>query len=897
MTKHTKMPTKHPFPELSRRIEQLAALHGKIATFKNTEHLLQILCQSICTVMESQFCVIGMINRYKQTIEYIATHELNTKSVVEKLNATSIERVLSSRDVLNIDHYIAAPIVSDNQPYGYFYVANKLNSIAFDQLDTVTMRMIATEISFIYESSKFQDTIHLQKELIHQQSIKNKKTLSVLKNNEILLRQFTENITPIFWEVDPQSGKILYVSPSYEKIWERSTDSLYLNPKSWLDSVLSDDRDRVEKVIYDRLFQKGEAQVTVEFRIVKRNGATLEILNRGFSIKDENGIVTSTTGIAIDVTDLNKGKAIAKVIYEAQSLCERSADLDDAYFKVLRLICQTFKWAMGEIWMLNNNHQLFCKIQYSSNTVAIKDSKINLHQHVGVDLEFANTLTTQRTAKWLTDYNTANLQTALGIPIIFNNEIIGALTLFSTHKRFKDIKSLQALIMLSNLLGEYTHHERLGVLISDQNERDKLTGFINRRQLESNLDQMIQNHPKQQFSIFTFNIDNYNRIIDNLGYQTADRIIQIIAERLERSSLTKNIFHAKIGPNELASILIGEFDNAHLLDYINQMRALISKPVEINKTTITVTPSIGIVCYPKDAKNASALLRNLDIATNQAKMIASNSYSFYKQTEEIKATERFTIETDLKNAISQNHFINYYQPKVDLKTRKITGFEALLRWNHPEKGMLYPSAFLEIAEETGLIIPISELSMRAIFKDLASRKINLPISINLSIVQFRSQYDIVGYIKNLMAEYNIPANELEFEVTENITMTKELNALKILNQLKSLGCKISYDDFGSGYSSFNYLRYFIPNTIKIDKLFIDTIYEEPNLSIVKAIILLAHSFNSLTVAEGVENIAQIKTLIQLGCDQIQGYYFSRPIPIEDIITLINDGKKLDFNEN
>lgn len=897
MTKHSELPTEHSFPALSRRIEQLASFHGQIETFKNTEHLMQILCQSICTIMKSQFCIIGIINRYQQTIEYIATHELNTNAIIQKLDATSIERILSGRNVISIDHYIASAIFSDNHLYGYFYVANKLNGTAFNQFDTVTMRMIATEVSFIYESSKFQDSIHSQTEHIHRQSIKNRQTLNILRNNEALLRQFTESIMPIFWEVEPKSGKILYVSPSYEKIWNRSTDSLYLNPKSWLDSVLPDDRERVEDVIYNHLFQKGETQVTIEFRIMKPNGTILEIYNRGFSIKDENGIITSTIGIAIDVTNLNTGKAIAKVMSEAQNVFEKSADLDDAYFKVLKLICEMFKWTTGEIWIVNNKHELLCKMQCPTNTLTINDVKISRHQPVGIDLNFVNTVITQETAKWMIDYNRGNFQTALGIPLAFNNETIGVLTLFSTHKRVKDKKSLQALMMVCNWLAEYRHHKQLGELFSNQDERDKLTGFINRRELESNLEKMIKNKPKQQFSIFTFDIDNFNRIVDNLGYDTADRIIQIIAERLERASLTKNIFHAKIGPNEFASVMVGNSDTASLLDYINQIRELISKPLDINKTTITVTACTGIVCYPKDAKDASTLLKHLDIATNQAKIKANNSYSFYKQTEEIIASEKFSIENDLKLAIAQNHFINYYQPKVDLKSGEITGFEALLRWKHPEKGMLYPSAFLDIAEKTGLIIPISELSMRAIFADLASGRINLPISINLSIVQFRSQYNLVGFIKSLMTEYEINSAHLEFEVTENITMMNEQNAITILNQLKQLGCKISYDDFGSGYSSFYYLRYFMPSTIKIDKLFIDTIYEEPNLSIVKAIILLAHSFNSVTVAEGVENIEQIKILIQLGCDQIQGYYFSRPLPIENIINLINDGKKLDFNAN
>ncbi len=261
------------------------------------------------------------------------------------------------------------------------------------------------------------------------------------------------------------------------------------------------------------------------------------------------------------------------------------------------------------------------------------------------------------------------------------------------------------------------------------------------------------------------------------------------------------------------------------------------------------------------------------------------------------------LEMDLRKALLENQFCLYYQPKVDLKTGHICGLETLIRWQHPEKGLLSPASFLQVAEETGLIIPIGEWVLREAFHQIKTREVfgndnipislNLSIALNLSIYQLSERHNLLDYIKKLIKEFDVNPTLLELEITESI-LAKDIDSiLEFLNSIKKMGIKISLDDFGTGYSSLKYLHLFSIDSIKIDKSFVDGLpHNQHNMAIVRAIIALSHSFNMRVIAEGVEKEEQLKYLIKENCDEIQGYYFSKPLSMHDINKLIKKNKPL-----
>jgi len=423
-------------------------------------------------------------------------------------------------------------------------------------------------------------------------------------------------------------------------------------------------------------------------------------------------------------------------------------------------------------------------------------------------------------------------------------------------------------------------------------EKDSLTGLLNRVTLEKRLNEMIANNPNKKLIIISIDAGKLKIINQEISYYAGNKLIKIIANKLKKSITNKNILLSRIDGDRFLFILRGKKNKKYITDYVEKLVDFINETIIINDEKIHIRASVGISIYPHDGRDSVTCLKNTDAALNFIKEKGGNYLQFYHPTIPLKVAEKFTLVNELREALTKKQFILHYQPKVDLKTRKVIGLEALLRWQHPKKGLLYPATFISIAEETNLIVPISEWVIREIFQAIASRKMKVPVAINLSIVQLRQQYNLVGYIKKLMKEFHVSGDKLEYEITENMMMLTEKNSISVLNELKKLGGEICFDDFGSGYSSFSYLKYFIPNKIKIDKSFIDAIpNDHTTLKLIEAMILLAHTLNIKVIAEGVTSIKKIKTLDKYGCDQLQGHYFSRALPLKEIILFLKNEVK------
>lgn len=414
---------------------------------------------------------------------------------------------------------------------------------------------------------------------------------------------------------------------------------------------------------------------------------------------------------------------------------------------------------------------------------------------------------------------------------------------------------------------------------------DYLTGLANRTLLMDRLTRALARAERsdQQMGLLFLDLDRLKDINDTLGHDVGDRLLKDVAGRLS-GCVRKVDTVARLGGDEFAIVLEGISHVGNVTTVAQKILDVIAQPFTLNGQEVFVTVSIGITVYPFVNDNIDNLLKDTDAAMYSAKKQGGNCYRVYTSDMNAKAFERLSLETSLRHALERKELVLYYQPKMNLSTGKTSGMEALLRWNHPEMGLVPPDKFIPIAEETGLIVPIGEWVVRtACAQNRAWQDAGLPplrVAVNLSARQCR-QKDLVETISLILKETGMEPHFLELELTEGVLIENTHTTNSILTELRDLGVQISIDDFGTGYSSLSYLRRLPINTLKIDISFIRDITADPDDgAIATAIIALAHSLRLKVVAEGVETEAQLTFLRDQGCDDIQGFLFSRPISAE-----------------
>ncbi|BAF71517.1 putative bifunctional diguanylate cyclase/phosphodiesterase [Sulfurovum sp. NBC37-1] len=416
---------------------------------------------------------------------------------------------------------------------------------------------------------------------------------------------------------------------------------------------------------------------------------------------------------------------------------------------------------------------------------------------------------------------------------------------------------------------------------------DILTKLPNRvlfyDRLKHSIDKSKRNNTK--LAVLFLDLDNFKEINDSLGHHVGDNVLKILATRLQKR-LRKSDTLARLGGDEFTLLLEDLEDLSNIGEISQSLIQVISKPIKIKEHTLYVTVSLGISIYPDDGQDTESLLKCADAAMYSAKNEGCNLFHFYKQEMTVKALERITFETSIRHALDNDEFIVYYQPLIDIRTNQLIGLEALLRWQHSEKGLLSPDKFIHIAETSSIIIQIGERVLEDVAAQLEiwhEKGFNPErIAVNLSVKQLR-HHGLISIISDILEKTKFRPKWLELEITESYTMQKPVQAIRLLNQIKDLGVDLTIDDFGTGYSSLSYLKKIPVNKLKIDRAFIKDITEnKDDKALVSAILSMAKSMNLDVVAEGVETEEQRQCLEALGCYKIQGYLFSKPMSVSDI---------------
>jgi diguanylate cyclase (GGDEF)-like protein/PAS domain S-box-containing protein len=436
-------------------------------------------------------------------------------------------------------------------------------------------------------------------------------------------------------------------------------------------------------------------------------------------------------------------------------------------------------------------------------------------------------------------------------------------------------------------LMDITERKRAEARIAFLAQHDGLTGLPNRNLLRQQMDDILAHTRRSgdRVAVLVLGLDNFKAVNDSLGHSVGDKLLRAVAKRL-RSTLREGDTLARLNSDEFAMIQSRLTRPEDGVLMARRLLEAIGKPFLLDGDSVVIGATIGIAMAPGDGDDSEMLLKNADMALSRAKTDCRGTFSFFEAAMDARAQTRRKIEMELRDAIQDDRLQPYYQPLIDLSAGRITGFEALVRWPHPERGMVSPGEFIPVAEETGLINAVGGLMLRRACKDAATWPDEVRVAVNLSPLQFRTG-NLLSIVMDALKQSSLPAKRLELEITETLLLEKSSQVLATLHALRALGVRISMDDFGTGYSSLSYLRSFPFDKIKIDQSFVrDLGANREAQAIIRSIVSLGKGLGVIITAEGVETEAELSCLRAEGCHEGQGFLFSRARPNDEIVQLL-----------
>ncbi len=723
-----------------------------------------------------------------------------------------------------------------------------------------------------------------------------------LRESEERFRLIAENVGDLVALVDTE-GRRIYNSPSYLSVFEDGeiqpgTDSFR--------EVHPEDRDRIQEVFRETI--RTGIGLRTEFRFLLADGAIRHIESDSRVIRDAAGTVSKVVLVSRDITERKRSEQRERMEHAVTRVLAESESLAEAFPKIIQIICETLNWDCGGRWSIDERFKaIACVETWNIDSAPIADfiaSVRNLSMqptHEGLVRE----VWASGEPKWIPDVESdasfqrgpltakAGLHGAFAFPILAGNVTLGVLEFFSREIRNPDPSLLQMVRVIGSQIGQFMARKQAEENLLYVATHDTLTGLLNRYMFNQRFAHALNNALRyhKSMALLFLDLDRFKFINDTLGHPFGDRLLVEVGNRL-RLCLRESDSIARFGGDEFVALIEDFTAPSDVVSVAQKILHAVRWPFLLEGEICHVTASIGISLYPADGMDLATLLKNADIAIYRAKEQGKNNYVFYSEEMNHHLSERIAIESKLHGALERNEFVLHYEPKVEVSTGRITGMEALIRWQHPELGLIPPLDFITIAESSGLIVPIGAWVLRTAcaHSQTLQDRMSGPqtVAVNLSPRQFEDKH-LLRDIERALKESSLKPGCLELEITESMVMKDTASSKKILNAIKAMGIRLSIDDFGTGYSSLVSIKRFPFDCIKIDRSFIKDIPQDADdVAITQAIIAMAHSLRLKVIAEGVETREQLDFLIEHGCHEFQGYYKCKPQPAEDFTRLLRD---------
>jgi len=703
-----------------------------------------------------------------------------------------------------------------------------------------------------------------------------------------------------------QLGSWIYDIGARRTQWSAETFRIYgvepgsEPPSCWrlLTRLHSDDRRRVYTLL-KRAVDAGEPYDT-ELRVVTPGGELRWVHARGEPERDLFGRVTLLRGTVLDISARKRQEQQLESERRVLQALAAGAPLESALEQICRLVEEQYPSAVCSVLLLDADGQ---RLRYGAAPglpeafrraadaipVGPRAGSCGTAAYLNRQVIVADIATDELWSEARALPLEHGLRACWSMPIPGTEQaVLGTFAVYFRTPRSPTSSEIALVARATDIARIAIERSAAERRIQQLAHYDELTGLPNRLLFNQELEDAMRRtaHSAQPLALLFVDVDRFKNVNDTLGHAMGDRLLKEVGARLRRCLRGADLL-ARFGGDEFVVLLPELPYEGYAAGVAARLLAALTDPLRLDDQECHVTASIGVATCPQDGRDAQTLQKHADTALHRAKAQGRNSFCHYSPQGDVHSRERLTLEAHLRRALSRGELDLHYQPKRSIAGGGITGMEALLRWRHSELGMVAPDRFIRIAEETGLIVPIGEWVLRTACVHAAALRreagIEHPrVAVNLSARQF-ADYSLVPLVASVLRQTGLPAQCLELEITESLVMDNPEQAARLLGQLKEMGVHLAMDDFGTGYSSLAYLKRFPVDTIKIDRSFIQGLPgDEEDATITQAVIAMARSLRLRTIAEGVETAEQLAFLERLGCDEIQGYYFSKPLPFEDL---------------
>ncbi|WOB10358.1 EAL domain-containing protein [Piscinibacter gummiphilus] len=742
----------------------------------------------------------------------------------------------------------AIPIVRGGKAYGVMlFYAREID--AFGDSIVALLERMARNIVFAL------DNFEREAERQHAEA--------ALRRSEDKFRNILESLDDAYYEVDLK-GHPIYLNSAYARML--GYDHHHVAERDYR-SRQTPEMTQVVFKAFNEVFRTGQSKRSQLWEYIHRDGSTIQVEGSVLLVKDEDGKPVGFRGILRDVTERRRMD---------QALRE-----SEARFRAMTNLSSDWYWETDPETRFTRLESRETGLRESRNPLigrAIWESTMQAHLPGGWD-DFRALLADRQSFRDIVMQRMAPNKSPYYISM-------SGEPMFDSSGAYIGYRGISREITEQKVAEEHIHHMA---------RHDSLTGLPNRLLFSSLLNAALKTAAryKRTFAVMFIDLDRFKFINDTLGHEAGDTLLKEITARFKQAVRASDVL-ARLGGDEFVVLVQEVPDREHAAAVARKLLSAAIKPIELMGQECRVTASIGISLFPGDGQDEQALMKNADSAMYHAKEEGKNNFQFYSSEISSQTLERLTLESNLRRALERQEFSLAYQAKVDLKSGRITGVEALLRWHNAELGAVSPATFIPVAEETGLIVHIGRWVMKtACLQNVAWQKQGLPpinMAVNLSVRQFADEH-LLADVTAILAETGMNPALLELEITEGMIVHNVDRAIKLLTAIKQLGVRLAIDDFGTGYSSLGQLKNFPIDTLKVDRSFIrDLATDSEDKAITSAIIAMGKTLSLTVVAEGVETAEQQTFLREQACDEMQGYYFSKPVAPDEFAALLGKEK-------